>query len=1034
MNEGIYDQLITRGIKRSLDALNPNSLKIMQLALEEADTPEYLSRHLARQIKIALQSLPREERKRKQIQLANELLSIATNNDFEAREESIHLPGEILRAIYTPPAAPDFPEFPLATSSLIMNVKDEPRLGSELQRELRTADSVLMLVSFIQWRGWKRLESHFQHLTQLGKPVRVLTTTYMGASDLNALKALISLPNVELKICLNKSVKRLHAKAWLFERSNGFSTAYVGSANLSKPALEDGIEWTVKLSEIESPQIINKFRGAFETLWADDEFQSFNLGDIEFELRVDHALRTARGSTDSSLLPALFFDLKPHDYQQATLDQLAAERIDRNHWRNLVVAPTGTGKTFLAAFDYKRQGTPGSHHPTLLFLAHREELLLQAKDAFRHVLRDENFGELLAGGAQVTRYDHIFATVQSFQSRQLWKSVKPDHWSFIVLDEAHHTTAQSYQEAVEILKPQIMLGLTATPERMDGKSILPWFDNRIADEMRLWHAIERQYLAPFEYYGIHDGTDLASVTWSRGSYSISELSVLYNSNRRRAELIVKEFTTIYGDYRKARALGFCVSIEHAQFMATVFNRFENITAEAVTSNTPDEQRKGAIARLRKGEVNVLFTVDLFNEGVDIPELDCLLFLRPTESSTVFLQQLGRGLRLSEGKLNCLVLDFIGNQRKEFRFDLRLRALFGGTRRQTLDQLRSGVTALPGNCYFHLDRESRKSILERLQTQLAYSHARVVEELRRTRDSLGHTPSLTEFLHESQFELDDVYRYGSSWASLLTEAGLIDTPLTASDEEFAAQFQHLLHIDSVSRLRGYQCAVRGETSLVDRKSALQLRSALMLTLRLFQAKAREARDEWSAIDKIQSCEALKEDFLQLCDALLDRIPTHSDEAPFVPEQPLYLHRSYMRDEILAAVGWKTLRSSAQMREGVLWLKDSNTELFFVTLDKSEKHFSPTTRYEDYAISPTRFHWQSQSRTSDTSATGRRYQEQQINGSMFLLFVRANNREPYMFLGPLTYISHKGSRPMSIEWQLQHRMPAWFFEICASLRAA
>ena len=260
-----------------------------------------------------------------------------------------------------------------------------------------------------------------------------------------------------------------------------------------------------------------------------------------------------------------------------------------------------------------------------------------------------------------------------------------------------------------------MLGLTATPERTDGQSILPFFDNRIADEMRLWHAIERQYLVPFDYYGIHDGTDLSQLTWTRGSYHARELDILYLQNTRRAKLIVEQFRNVYGDVEKARALGFCVSVEHARFMAKVFTE-AGIPAEAITGETTVEQRRSAPIRLRNRDLHVIFTVDLFNEGVDIPELDCLLFLRPTESATVFIQQLGRGLRLDNGKTNCIVLDFIGNQRREFRFDLRFRALFGGTRQQVMQQLETGVTHLPGSCYFRLDQESRQLILKNLKSQ------------------------------------------------------------------------------------------------------------------------------------------------------------------------------------------------------------------------------------------------------------------------------------------------------------------------------
>lgn len=487
LKEGLYDQLVTRNIRETLDRQAESGLKSSVEAVEENDCPDYLARHLIRQIKSALRGIPAEDRKRRQIELTNTLLDFVHSREDQIEPDLVDPPGEVLRAIFRGAAAPQPPSTPLSATSLLMNALDEPRLGFELEREMETADRVFMVVSFIQWRGWQRLKNAFHELARREVPIRLLTTTYIGATDFRAIDELSRLPNVELRISLDGRRRRLHAKAWLFQRDNGFSSVYVGSANLSGPALEDGIEWTVKLSEVEAPHIIERFRGAFDSLWCDDEFEQFRPDDKDFCRRVRLSLEHARqgpGRKESG--QPVFFDLRPHPYQQATLDQLETERIDRDYFRNLVVAPTGTGKTLIAAFDYARQPFSGSR-PRLLFLAHREELLRQARDRFRHVLRDESFGDLLVGGEEPTSYDHLFATVQSFRSRGLLGSQGAGHWEYAVLDEAHHVPAESFREIVASLRPRILLGLTATPERMDGESILPWFDSRIADEMRLWH-------------------------------------------------------------------------------------------------------------------------------------------------------------------------------------------------------------------------------------------------------------------------------------------------------------------------------------------------------------------------------------------------------------------------------------------------------------------------------------------------------------------------------------------------------------------
>jgi superfamily II DNA or RNA helicase/HKD family nuclease len=1033
--EGLYDQLVTRHVREFLDLQATQGLKSSVQELEESDYPDYLARHLIRQIKAVLRSVPAEDRKQRQIELANTLLDFARTQDNSIETDAVDQAGQVLRAIYSGAVAPVPPSTPLSVTSLMMNALGEPRLGFELEREMATADRVLMVVSFVQWRGWQRLKSAFHSLAERNVPIRLLTTTYIGATDFRAIEELSRLQNVELRISLDGRRRRLHAKAWLFQRNNGFSSIYVGSANLSGPALEDGIEWTVKLSEVEAPHIVERFRGAFDSLWCDEEFEHFRPDDEAFCRRVKESLEYARqGPGRRGSGPPVFFDLKPHPYQQATLDQLEAERVDRGHFRNLVVAPTGTGKTLVAAFDYDRQPFIGPR-PRLLFLAHREELLRQARDRFRHVLRDESFGDLLGGGEEPSSFDHLFATIQSFRSRGLLQAQGAGHWDYIVLDEAHHAPADSYREIVSALRPRILLGLTATPERMDGESILPWFDHRIADEMRLWHAIERQYLVPFDYYGVHDGVDLSGLSWSRGAYAVSELEQHYLGNSRRANLIVKEFCEFYGDWHLARALGFCVSIAHAEFMAETF-RQAGIPALAITSESPAGEREQATSRLRNREVNVLFTVDLYNEGVDIPEADCVLFLRATESSTVFLQQLGRGLRLDTGKTCCLVLDFIGNQRREFRFDQRFLALFGGTRQQVIREIETGITRLPGNCYFRLDKESRKVVLENLKAQLQASRARMVAELRMLASQLGRRPTLIEYLAETRYELSDVYKPSiGGWYALLNEGQFLTAPLTEADTSLTKRFQLVLHVDSTKRLRLY-LDLLGETQIdFDSLPLQQKRMLEMLAFRLLQNEAWQQGSDWRAgLTRLWQNSGARGEFKELCDTLLDGVKLHTDERLLVDDCPLFLHRQYTRDEVLIGLGLPEMVGARHTQTGRFWVEALNTEILFVTLDKSEKTFSPSTRYEDFALSPTRFHWQSQSTTGENSPTGQRYVRQRENGARFLLFVRPKKGNPFLFLGPLQFVSHTGSRPMSIHWHLDHAMPAWFFEVCASLRAA
>lgn len=1039
LDEGLYDLLVTRRITQQLRAGRSAGFKDTVEVIDDADRPGYLARYLFRQIETALRAMPQEKREERQLALANRLLGFLRACNSSSGGDGLDPPPQVLQAVYRGGEPPQPPSTPLASSNLMVNARDEPKLGFEIERELASADSVLMLVSFIQWRGWKRLQESFQKLADRGAPVQILTTTYIGATDLPAVQELARLPNVQLKISLDGRQRRLHAKAWLFQRKSGFSSIYIGSANLSRPALDDGVEWTVKLSEAESPDIFERFRGAFYTLWGDREFEAFHPEDEAFCARVERALAAERGggATHDRGLP-LFFDLAPHPYQQEVLDRLESERADRGRFRNLIVAPTGTGKTLIAAFDYQRQPYQGTR-PRLLFLAHREELLRQARDAFRHVLRDESFGSLLFGGEEPRSVDHLFATIQTFSGRRLARTYGGDYWGFVVLDETHHVAAKGYQEMLSSIQPRILLGLTATPERMDGASILPWFDNRIAAEMRLWKAIERQYLTPFDYYGISDGVDLSQLAWTRGAYRKEDLDRAYIGNNRRAELVATQFVETYGDARQARALGFCVSIAHAKFMAGAFARF-GINAAALTGDSPEAERREVIGRLRRREINVLFTVDLFNEGIDIPEVDCVLFLRPTESSTIFLQQLGRGLRLSYGKATCLVLDFIGNQRREFRFDLRLQAMLGGTRGQLIREIESGITQLPGNCYFHLDREAQKVVLSNLKAQLKGSRTQMAHELARFAETLQRRPSLAEYLAESRFEISDVYKDSvGGWRALLGEAGLLAEPpvkpRSAAESRVPVLGRRLLHVDSTARLQFYRDAFRSARRNTTGYSELEKRMAQMLNFRLFP-RAEEARQKpWDGgIDEVIGSVALREELAEPMDALLDNVKTHESEKTIRPGCPLFVHRSYQRDEVLVSLARPDAVGTRPAQTGRFWLEEAKTELLFVTLDKSGKTFSPSTRYQDYAVSRDEFHWQSQSTTSESTQTGQRYIHQARNGATFLLFVRVHREDAFLFLGPVRYISHTGSRPMNVLWALQFPLPAWFLEPGASFMAA
>ena len=417
----------------------------------------------------------------------------------------------------------------------------------------------------------------------------------------------------------------------------------------------------------------------------------------------------------------------------------------------------------MAAVDYARlQDTlPRSR---LLFVAHREEILDQSLGTFRYALRDANFGEKWVGGARPERFEHVFASVQSLNAADL-THLSPEHFDVVVIDEFHHAAAPSYRKLLDHVSPVELLGLTATPERTDGLPVLQWFDDRIAAELRLWDAVDQGRLSPFMYYGIHDGMDLTDVPWRRGQgYDVGELSNVYTASDAWARLVLKEVIRHVDDPAVMRAFGFCVSIEHAQFMARHFTK-HGVRAVAIWGDSPDTDRRKALSDLASGHIQVVFSVDLFNEGVDVPSLDTILMLRPTDSPTLFIQQLGRGLRRSSGKSFCTVLDFVGTHRKEFRVDRRFRALLGGSRRSVEEAVKQGFPYLPAGCHLHLDQKSQEVVLTALRNAVPSRWPAKIEELRQLRVRAPEI-ALAEFLSESGLELEELYEGSHSWSDLL----------------------------------------------------------------------------------------------------------------------------------------------------------------------------------------------------------------------------------------------------------------------------
>lgn len=1093
LSPGMYDTLITQLFRTKLNALDQKVYYVQEKALSKEEAIAYLSRYLYRLIEQVLCAINLEKSTSKGttkcsvphttkssvpqftttktlsfsrseadpgVSLVNSIIR-GLVRDFNLSDFSSNLleaKASILEAVVDKSTC-DYPDIgtyleqntPLTTfskSTLFTGQKLGLSLGSELRREVASSDEICFLVSFIRQTGLNLLWSKLEKFSAQGKTLRVITTTYMGATEYKAVLRLARLPHVSVKVSYNETVDRLHAKAYLFLRDTGYHTAYIGSSNLSQAALTDGLEWNLKATAVELPHIIEKIKHTFETYWQDETFEVFVPGrDDERLKRALNRTKESHEAIDYSVLDLM----RAKNFQNEILEKLTVERL-KGHYRNLVVAATGTGKTVISAFDFKRfKAERDEKHlsTNLLFVAHRQTILRQAMDTFRQVLGDENFGELWFGGQKPSSYQALFASKDSLNNALETLALKPDYFDYMVIDEVHHVAAGTYRKLLDRFSPKILLGLTATPERMDGVDITADFDGRISAEIRLDAALNNQLLVPFHYYGVSDSVDRSHLKWQRGGYVASELSRVFTENDRRTHIVFQSLEKYVPNYRQVKALCFCVDQRHAEFMQAKFTLC-NLRAGCLTSKNAQDSRH-LIKALKKGEINYLFVVDMFNEGVDIPSIDTVLFLRPTQSLTIYLQQLGRGLRKAEGKEFVTVLDYVGQERAEFNYEDRFRALIGRSSQSTLEEVQEGFPHLPLNCSIELEEKAKKYVLDNINAQIkSYSWAKLLTSLKAYHAKSTEPLTLASFLKVEHLSLAPIYKGKSTWGKLCRVAavaggfksngGLKGSASSQYEEVLSrAVFRKWLATDSLTYFsflnRVVQAHFRVDVSSFTPKEQKML---LMFYYDMFQ-DAGQFTSLQCMMDALAQDRNLCEELQMLFPLLMDRCEANEkdDNSKLSLVNPLKLHATYTKDQIFVALGTSTLTKKSSCREGVERNRATKVEAMFVDIIKDRKVGS-NTNYNDFALSPDLFHWESQNKVSQRSPTGQAY----IHGTQtMLLFVRQQNKFPedktrtmgYRYLGEVTLSKYTGNQPMEIEWKMKTPMPPSLLEYAKQFSA-
>ena len=1023
---GIYEKVLDEDLRDLLDA-NPD-LKPVLRNLDDELVPHMYAQFVSTLLKKVLHITKKEQR----VTLINRLLELlaATDGlDYLRRHKLLADEKNLLTGVRK--SAKEFvrPGTPLSTSALLTGQGIDPPLEHELRAEMFTADRVDILISFIKWSGLRLLIPAFEHLAQKNVPVRIISTSYMGASDPSALEWLVKQDNINVRVSYDTGGTRLHAKAYHFARNSGYSTAYIGSANMSHSAMTQGLEWTVKVTNQDMPHILDRFIADFSVYWESSEFEPFTEQDFSrFRKAINDYKQRSVGS------PQFFADITPRPFQLRILEALTAAR-QNNSMRNLVVAATGTGKTVISALDYKRYIDEAGKKERLLFVVHRKEILEQALGCFRTVLRDQNFGELLVDGMIPADWNHVFASVQSLRSNKTWKELGKEHFRFVIVDEAHHGSASSYRPLFDYLKPDILLGLTATPERMDGSQILPDFGGHFAAEIRLPEALEEKLLCPFHYFGVSDCVDLDDDRfWRNGKYDQRELEKVLTGDdiraKQRVDLVLQALYKYQPDLSGVKAVGFCAGVKHARYMADHFNK-AGITASVVLGENRQE-RSDRFRAFRDGKISFLFAVDVLSEGIDVPEINMVLFLRPTESLTVFLQQLGRGLRHAPGKDCLTVLDFVGQTHRKYRLDTKFTALLS-RRRQRIDrEIKNDFPNLPPGCSIILERVAREQILKKIKTLLSDLKYFIPEAIQTWTNHTDRPLNFGNFIDETGLSPVDVLKK-KTWSEWKAVATNLPAP---NDPDMAEARKALLRLimRSDPDILDIVENIADDGRIYEPEGKYGKAKATALHYLLWGQKAGKVgvTDAKESIEKWLRNSSIAADAAEIAKWRRQNqpYPFRDIQLPFSCD--LKLHAAYGSSDIKAALGLSSLEKPGPTGVGVFHNSKLNTYAHLVTFRKVEQDFSPTTLYKDYPISRARLHWESQSTATQLTPTGQNYIHFKERNCTILFFARVEKKidgitAPFIYLGPASdLISYEGERPISMVWELEYPMPAALFE--------
>ncbi|WP_243355799.1 DEAD/DEAH box helicase [Bacillus litorisediminis] len=921
-------------------------------------------------------------------------------------------------------------------NQLIVN-SEKGNLLNELITSIRECQQFYFSVAFINFSGLQLLLDSFKEAEKAGIKGKILTSTYLNFTESKALKKIKEFNNIELKVFVTDKEIGFHTKAYIFEYRDYFKVI-IGSSNITQSALKSNVEWNVEVISKENSAFMQDVLKEYQKLW-----ENSTQADSFFISRYESFLSKL---VKKNIYPQVIYEdlayIIPNRMQKRAMENLERLR-SYGEKKALVIAATGTGKTYMSAFDVKN-----FKPKKLLFIVHREDILKKAKETFENLIVNEpiTFG-LLTGNHKEKEVDFLFSTIQTIS--KCYKEFSREEFDYLIIDEAHHATSPTYQEVLDYFTPKFTLGMTATPERSDGRNVFDLFDNNVAIEVRLHEALDEELVIPFHYFGI---TDIEEVDLSDVDIDdIAEITKRLKVNER-VDFIIEKMNFYGHDGNKRKCLGFCASKEHARFMSEEFNK-RGYKSICLTGEDPVDIRSQIIERLEdeSDELQFIFTVDIFNEGVDIPSVNLVLMLRPTNSPIVFIQQLGRGLRKHQGKSFLTVLDFIGNHSKTFLIAIALN----GSRYYDKESLKiaiaTGFANIPGSTHIQMDRISQERILAQIDNENFNSMKYLKEEYYEFKkmnqgripyylidylkydgapDPIKFIDREKIYLHfvrkvEKDDHLNSILSNDEFEAALKEISGRL--PLKRIYEFVILKYllehdeinhsiakrevlKHINYVDDDSIYHAFECLTQAYYDSIQKKGKLKLC---------------ELKNGWlykteRFIKVLENTEFKKyiEDHIQY--GIFRYEKEFKQEYYGVPHFKLY--EQYLMIDAALLSNYRKIHSSFR---GSGLLANGNDYFLYIDLHK-EEDIKESINYQDKFITQKYFQWQSQNSTTQSSERGKNIIFNKQRGINLHLFIRKykeidGKTEPYIYIGKGNTVDFKGEKPITVTIELENEVP-------------